>query len=254
MRVNACITTGGSGMDDDPGVPALEDDNRFSDVVDLIDGTRQRVAASINRELVMLYWSVGKRVREEVLGGERAVYGQQVVVRLAEQLTARYRRGWSRHNIERMVRFAAWQPDFEKCSPLASKLTWTNITELLTIPDLGERDFYIAFCAHERWSKRTLRAKIASSLYERTLAARGSAEGLDADLAELSTSGTVDPALVFRDPYMLDFLDLSPEHSEADLERAILDEMQRFLLELGVGFAFVERQKRMTRRRTRLPA
>ena len=92
----------------------------------------------------------------------------------------------------------------------------------------------------------TLRAKIAGKLYERTIAARGSADGLEADLAALTTTGTVEPALAFRDPYVLDFLGLPSQHSEADLEGTILDEMPRFLLELGVGFAFVERQKRMT--------
>jgi predicted nuclease of restriction endonuclease-like (RecB) superfamily len=222
------------------------DDALFGDVAGLIDSARQRVAVTVNSELVMLYWSIGKRVREEVLGGERAAYGQQVVRRLAERLTERYGRGWSRQNIERMVRFVAWLPDREKCSPVAGKLTWTNVAELLTISDQRKRDFYLAFCAHERWSKRTLRAKIAGKLYERTIAARGSVDGLEADLATLSATGTVEPTLAFRDPYVLDFLGLAPEHTEATLERAILDEMQRFLLELGVGFAFVERQKRMT--------
>ncbi|MEI7815431.1 MAG: PDDEXK nuclease domain-containing protein, partial [Coriobacteriia bacterium] len=161
-------------------------------------------------------------------------------------LTERYGRGWSRQNIERMIRFAEWLPETKKCSPLASKLTWTNISELLTIPEQQKRDFYAVFAAHERWSKRTLRAKIVGRLYERTIASRGSVDGLEAELAALSTTGAVEPSLAFRDPYVLDFLGLPSEHSEAELERAILDEMQRFLLELGVGFAFVERQKRMT--------
>ncbi|MDZ4168193.1 MAG: PDDEXK nuclease domain-containing protein [Coriobacteriia bacterium] len=218
----------------------------FGDVAGLIDGTRQRVAGAVNSELVMLYWSVGKRVREEVLGGERAEYGQQVVKRLAERLTERYGRGWSRQNIERMINFVEWLPDSEKCSTLSGKLSWSHFTELLTISEQRKRDFYTAFAAHERWSVRTLRAKIVGKLYERTLAARGSADGLETDLATMSSTGTVEPALAFRDPYVLDFLGLAPEHTEADLEHAILDEMQRFLLELGVGFAFVERQKRMT--------
>lgn len=131
-------------------------------------------------------------------------------------------------------------------STLSRRLSWSHFTELLTISEQLKRDFYAAFAAHERWSVRTLRARIAGKLYERTIAARGSADGLEAELATLSASGTVEPALAFRDPYVLDFLGLPAEHSEADLERAILDEMQRFLLELGVGFAFVERQKRMT--------
>ncbi len=133
----------------------------------------------------MLYWSVGKRVREEVLGGERAEYGQRAVKRLGERLTARYGRGWSRRNIERMMHLAGWLPDSEKCATLSPKLSWSHLTELLTITELQKRDFYAAFAVHERWSVRTLRAKIAGKLYERSIAARGSAVGLEADLATI---------------------------------------------------------------------
>ena len=234
-------------MDDDSAAVATPlDDALFGDVAGLIESARQRAASAVNSELVMLYWSVGKRVREEVLGGERAAYGEDVVKRLSARLSATYGRGYSWQNIFRMMRAAELFPDCEIFSPLARKLTWTNITELLTISDQQKRDFYTAFAVHELWSKRTLRAKIAGKLYERTIAARGSADGLDTELATLAATGTVEPSLAFRDPYVLDFLGLPAEHSEADLERAILDEMQRFLLELGAGFAFVERQKRMT--------
>ena len=233
-------------QNDTGSVTPVDDERLFGDVAGLIDSARQRVAASVNSELVMLHWSVGKRVREEVLGGERAAYGQQVIGRLADRLTACYGRGWNKRSIERMVRFADEYPLLKIATPVVSQLTWTNITVLLNISEQRKRDFYAAFAAHERWSVRTLRAKIAGKLYERTIAARGSADGLEADLATLTTAGNIEPSLAFRDPYMLDFLGLPSEHSEADLERAILDEMQRFLLELGVGFAFVERQKRMT--------
>ena len=227
-------------------VTPADNEALFGDVAGLIDGARRRVAATVNSELVMLYWSVGKRVRKEVLGGERAAYGQQVVKLLSERLTERYGRGWNKRSIERMVQFADEYPLLEIATPVVSQLTWTNITVLLCVSEQPKRDFYAAFAAHERWSKRTLRAKIAGKLYERTIAARGSSDGIEVDLATLSTTGAVDPSLAFRDPYVLDFLGLPSEHSEADLERAILDEMQRFLLELGLGFAFVERQKRMT--------
>ncbi len=227
-------------------VADAEDDALFGDVANLIEGARQRAAVAVNSELVRLYWSVGKRVREEVLGGERAAYGQRVVKTLAARLTERYGRGWSRRNLEKMVHFAEWVPDFEICETLSPKLSWSHFFELLTVSERPKRDFYAAFAAHERWSVRTLRAKVAGRLYERTITARGSADGLKAELATLSARGTVEPTLAFRDPYVLDFLDLPSAHSEADLEHAILDEMQRFLLELGVGFAFVERQKRMT--------
>ncbi len=113
-----------------------------------------------------------------------------------------------------------------------------------------KRDFYANTCTRERWSKRTLRERVVSRLYERTLAAAGSPEALDAQTPSLAgasaDSGSMQTALLLRDPYVLDFLGLPGEHSEANLERAILDQMQRFLLELGADFAFVQRQKRMT--------
>jgi predicted nuclease of restriction endonuclease-like (RecB) superfamily len=215
------------------------------DCTDRLERARTRAASAVNTELVTLCWSIGKRVREDVLGGERAEYGSRVVKRLSERLTQRYGRGWSRQNIERMMRFADWIPDIEKCSPAAGKLTWTNIAELLTISEQPKRDFYLAMCAHERWTKRTLRERVSSKLYERTVAARGSAEGGEADIAALAQVGAAAPAIVFRDPYLLDFLDLPPQHSESQLEQAILDEVERFMLELGTGFTFVARQKRI---------
>ena len=234
------------GRDDiGPATPA-HDEALFGDVAGLIDTARQRVATGVNSELLMLYWSIGTRVREDVLGGERAAYGQQVISRLAERLTTRYGRGWSKPNLLRMLQFATDYPDEPIVATLSRQLGWSHVRELLALSDQQRRDFYAAFASHEHWSVRNLRAKIAGKLYERTLAARGSPAGLEADLAELTMTGTIEPSLAFRDPYVLDFLGLPPEHSEVDLERAILDEMQRFLLELGVGFAFVERQKRMT--------
>jgi predicted nuclease of restriction endonuclease-like (RecB) superfamily len=226
--------------------PTLGDDALFGDVSTLIDGARQRVAAAVNSELVMLYWSVGKRVREEALGGQRAEYGQRVIRCLAARLTECYGKGWNQRNLECMVKFVTHYPDVLIAQTLSAQLGWSHFVELIRVDPAMARDFYTAFAAHERWSVRTLRAKIAGKLYERTIAARGSTDGLDADLAALTSTGTVEPALAFRDPYVLDFLGLPSEHNEAELEHAILDEMQRFLLELGVGFAFVERQKRMT--------
>ncbi len=222
-----------------------EDEQLFGDVTSLIESARQRAAAAINSELVMLYWSIGKRVREDVLGGERAEYGQEVVRRLAERLTQRYGRGYSRRNLFRMLQFAELHPDERIVPPVAAQLSWTNIVEILTIDEQPKRDFYLAMCAHERWTKRTLRAKIADKLYERTVAARGSVNFIEVEIAALRDHGVTTPDLAFRDPYVLDFLRIDAKHSEADLERAILDEMQRFLLELGADFCFVARQKRI---------
>jgi hypothetical protein len=101
----------------------------FGGVAGLIDGVRRRVAGAVNSELVMLNWSVGKRVREEVFGGERAAHRQQVVRRLARRLTEGYGRGWSGQNIERMILFVAWLPDFKKCSTLSGILSWSHFAE-----------------------------------------------------------------------------------------------------------------------------
>lgn len=140
--------------------PVPLEDALFGDLASLIDQARVRVATTINSELVMLYWGIGKRIRDEVLGGERAAYSEGVVERLAERLAARFGRGYSRRNLFRMVQFAELYPDDRIVSPPAAQLTWTNIVELLTIDEQAKCDFYMTMSAHERWSKRTLRAKV----------------------------------------------------------------------------------------------
>jgi predicted nuclease of restriction endonuclease-like (RecB) superfamily len=222
-----------------------DDEILLDDLAGMIEAARDRAAGAVNTELVMLYWDLGKRLREHVLGGQRAQYGTDTVKRLAIELTQRYGRGYSWQNLFRMAKFAELYPDPQIFSPLARILTWTNITEVLTLDPPVRRDFYLTLCARERWTKRMLRAQIAGKLYERTIAARGSDEGVEAEIAMLRRDSTASRALAFRDPYVLDFLGLPAAHSESDLEQAILDEMQSFLSELGVGFAFVERQKRI---------
>jgi predicted nuclease of restriction endonuclease-like (RecB) superfamily len=144
-----------------------------------------------------------------------------------------------------MMQFAELYSDERIVSPLAQQLTWTSIVEVLTIDEQPKRDFYLAMCAHEHWSKRTLGAQIDGKLFERTVHAAGSVGAVQESLAALRIDGVTTPELAFHDPYVLDFLGLPSKHSEAELERAILDEMQRFLLELGADFCFVARQKRV---------
>lgn len=132
------------------------EDALYGDLASLIEDARGRVATAVNTELVMLYWGIGKRIRDEVLGGERARYREGVVERIAARLAARFGRGYSRRNLFRMLQFAEQYPNRRIVSPLAAQLTWTNICELLTIDEQPRRDFYMAMCAHEHWSKRTL--------------------------------------------------------------------------------------------------
>ncbi len=143
-----------------------------------------------------------------MLGGERAAYGQEIIKLLATKLSVQYGRGYSWRNLMRMVKLAELHPDSEILSPLATKLTWANITEILTISDQAKRDFYLVSCAREGWTKRTLRERIGSKLYERTLASDGAGEGLAVDPGQLASESGAPPGIVFRDPYVLDFLGL----------------------------------------------
>ena len=223
-----------------PALPILDD------VRALIDGARQRVASVVNAELTALYWHVGRTIRTHVLGEGRAGYGEEVVGRLAEALTEEYGRGYSAQNLRHMVRFAEAFPDEAIVSTLWRQLSWSHFKELIYLDDELQRDFYAEMCRIERWSVRTLRGRVGSMLYERTALSRKPEALIREELDALRDTDRLTPALVFRDPYVLDFLGLQDRYLERDLEDAILREIEGFLLELGVGFTFAARQKRIT--------
>lgn len=212
----------------------------------LIDAARRRVATTVNSELVLLYWGVGLRLRDEVIRDGRAAYGEQTVEAVARALTAQFGRGFSKRSLYRMIRFAEVFPDPEIVSALRSQLSWTHIRELIAIDDPLKRDFYTELCRIERWSTRTLRTKIDGMLFERTAIAKRPIRVVEQSLQELRDEQKLSPDLVFRDPYVLDFLGLPVDYSEKELEAAILKEIEAFLLELGQGFSFIARQKRMS--------
>lgn len=204
----------------------------------LIASTRQRLAGAVNAELTRLYWTVGQRLANEVLGGERASYGSQLMARLGQQLAAEFGRGFEAKNLQRMVQFAQAFPEAEIVVTLSRQLSWSHVVALLPLKKPAALSFYAQQCAEQRWSVRELRQQIERKAFERTEIASAQAPALPA-----ADTGT--PALVFKDPYFLDFLGLRQGHDEADLEAAILRQLEAFILELGRGFAFVERQKRM---------
>lgn len=218
----------------------------LADVRSLIDGARMRVAQTANVELALLYWRIGDRVSRENLAQERAEYGSRVIDSLSVLLSAEYGRGFNRRSLYRMVRFAQLFPNPEIVSALGTQLSWTHWRELIAVNDSLKRDFYTQMCRIERWSARTLQSKIKGMLFERTALSRKPEEAVRQELAALAAQDQLIPDLVFRDPYFLDFLGLADTYSECDLEAAILREMERFLLELGAGFAFVARQKRIS--------
>jgi len=136
-------------------------------------------------------------------------------------------------------------PDEQILSTLSGELSWSHFKELIYLNKPLQREYYAEMCRIERWSVRTLRDKIGSMLYERTALSRKPDELIQQELATLRDEDRMSPDLIFRDPYILDFLNLADTYSEQDLEAAIIREMELFLLELGSGFTFVARQKRM---------
>ena len=216
------------------------------DIGQMIEETRRQVVQTANAALTTLHWQVGARIRQDVLDEQRAGYGAQIVSALGRQLESTYGRGFSEKSLRHMIRFAEVFPDAEIVSALRRQLSWTHFKQLIYIDDPLKREFYAQMCRVECWSTRVLRQKIDSMLYERTALSRKPEKLIRNELDALRDNNAVTPALVLQDPYLLDFLGLKDTFSEKDLESALLREIERFLLELGAGFAFVERQKRIT--------
>jgi predicted nuclease of restriction endonuclease-like (RecB) superfamily len=160
-------------------------------------------------------------------------------------LGAAYGKGFTVDNLFRMIQLAEVFPAREIVGTLSRQLGWSHFLLLLPVKDDLKREFYAEMCRVERWSVRTLREKVGGMLYERTALSRKPDELARQELAKLRAADQLSPDLVFRDPYFLDFLGLKDAYSEKDLEAAILREIEAFLLELGGGFTFVARQKRM---------
>ncbi|MEX1327900.1 MAG: PDDEXK nuclease domain-containing protein [Desulfobacterales bacterium] len=215
------------------------------DIRKLIDEARSTVASMVNAALTMLYWKVGKRIDEEILKGDRAGYGEKIVHALSAQLQQEYGQGFTKRNLFNMIRFAQVFPDEAIVAALRTQLSWTHFRILIAIDDSLKRDFYAEMCRIDRWSTRTLQARIDSMLFERTALSKKPDELIRLELDTLRKEDRLTPDLVFRDPYFLDFLGLKDRYLEKDLEDAILRELELFLLELGGGFSFVARQKRI---------
>lgn len=224
--------------------PAIEP-MLVADVASLIHSAKQRAAVAVNSELTLLYWHVGQRINQAILGGERADYGKQVVSNLAKQLTMQFGRGWSSQQLRHCMKFAEHFIDEQIVSALRRQLSWTHIKTLIYIDDPLKRDFYSQMAITERWSTRTLDERIGAMLFERTAISKKPEETVHAELSALREQGKVNESLLLKDPYLLDFLDLNDRYLEKDLENAILRDIEHFLLELGAGFTFIARQKRI---------
>ena len=226
-------------------MPPITSKTLLGDLRQLIAEARQDVARQVNSALVLLYWRVGQRIRQDILKEKRAEYGERIVSALGTQLELEFGRGFGEKNLRRMVQFVEQFPDVPIVAALLRQLGWTHFTMLLPISDPLKRDFYAEMCRVERWSTRTLRGKIDGMLFERTALSKKPKELIRHELDALRADDKLTPDLVFRDPYFLDFLGLKDRYIEKDIEDAIMREMENFILELGVGFTFVARQKRI---------
>ncbi len=195
--------------------------------------------------LTILYWRIGQRINTEILNGHRAEYGEQIIITLAKQLESEYGRGFNMKNLRHMIRFAETFQDDRIVSALSRQLSWTHFRTLIYIEDPLKREFYLEMCRNEGWSTRTLQNRLDSLLFERTAISRKPEDLLTSELEKLRNQGVVNQDIIFKDPYILDFLGLQDRYLEKDLEDAILRELEHFLLELGTGFSFIARQKRV---------
>lgn len=224
----------------------LEEESLYVDVCSLIEQARRRVATTVNREVCMMNWQVGCRIKQEVLGNQRAEYGKQVLKNLSCKLTERYGSGWGLYKLQHCVRAAYAFSEEEIMYAVRTQLTWTHLRSLMSIEDELERKFYIEMCRVEHWDTRTLDQKIDQQLYLRTAVSRRPEEVIRRELTKIENTDTLSPDLVFRSSYFLDMLGLTNAYSEHNLEDAILLQIQDFIKELGTDFAFLDRQKHIT--------
>ncbi|MCD0456877.1 PDDEXK nuclease domain-containing protein [Chryseobacterium sp. LC2016-27] len=212
----------------------FSNDKLFVDLSHLIEQSRQKVAMQANSTLTILFWQVGKRINDDILQNQRAEYGKQIVSTLSAQLETSYGRNFAEKNVRRMMQFAEHFSDLQIVVTLSRQLTWSHFLVLIPLKSVEAKQFYAQLAINDTLGVRELRKQIASKAFERT------------EIANLQSSQNENfPINTFKDHYLLDFLGLQNDHLEKDIETAILHELEKFILELGKGFAFVERQKRM---------
>jgi predicted nuclease of restriction endonuclease-like (RecB) superfamily len=223
----------------------LTNNDLFQKIANLLQTARQTVVRAVNQTMVYTYYEIGRMiVQDEQQGKERAEYGKQVLKELSKRLTAEFGKGFSADNLENMRRFFLAYSISETASRNFT-LSWSHYIKLMRIQNPDERSFYEIECVANNWSLKELQRQFDTALYERLALSRDK-EGIK----QLAEQGQIlqKPLDFLKDPYILEFLDLPEQHhySENDLETAIIDKLEHFLLELGKGFTFVARQFRMT--------
>jgi predicted nuclease of restriction endonuclease-like (RecB) superfamily len=221
---------------------ALSDAQIYETIRAALADARTKVFAAVNSAMVGVYWEIGRQISEAV--GDRAEYGKQLLQFLSEKLTADFGKGFTIANLRNMRQF---YQTFQNRYALRIELTWTHYRLLMRVEDANRREFYLTESANEGWTSRQLERQINSFFYERMLATqKESRVEIAGEVFKLEPKTDAD--YILKDPYILEFLDLkeNAKYSESELEQALIDKLQEFLLELGKGFSFVARQKRIT--------
>lgn len=224
----------------------IENTDLFGDICNIIDKSRHHVAVYVNVEICQMNWSIGNRIKEDILFDRRADYGKQIMNHLSEKLTAKYGKGWGAEKLKQCVRAAYVFSEDEIMYAARTQLTWTHLRSLMAIDSSVERQFYMEMCRIEHWDTRTLDDKIEGQLYQRTFLSKKSETVIRNELSAFHHDGSVNPDLVFRSTYFLDMLGLPDVFSEKELEDSIISNILEFIKELGNDFTFVDRQKRIT--------
>lgn len=224
-----------------------EADRLYEEIRNLLISARKKVITTVNSALVMTYWQVGKMIVEAQGGEERAGYGTNLLKNISDRLSKEFGKGFDASNLRYMRQFYM---AFPNCDALSRNLTWTHYKKIIKVTNPLAREYYAREAAEGNWSTRQLERQIATQYYERLLATHR-------DQAEVSTiikenlpakPEVFDPLTLVHDPFILEFLDVKPDPAllESELESAIISHIEQFLLELGRGFAFLGRQKRIT--------
>lgn len=214
----------------------------YSEIKETLLLSRNQAYSAVNSAMVQAYWNIGRIIVEhEQNGSLRAEYGKGVLNHLSEQLTDEFGKGFDVRNLRNM---RAFYITFPKWNALRSELTWTHYRALLRVENDAARNWYMEESARAGWSSRQLERQISTLYYDRLLSSRDKAPVVDEADKLMEPLAAED---FIKDPYVLDFLDLKnyPALRESDLEQALIDKLQEFLLELGRGFCFVARQKLM---------
>ena len=217
--------------------------NYINEIKKILKNARQKAYTAVNSAMVEAYWEIGRRiVEEEQRGKERAEYGKEIVKNLSKELTEEFGKGFSRRTLWEMRKLYVYFSDYEKVRTLFAQLTWSHFQKVLRVSDEKARIFYLTEAAENMWSVRTLDRNISTLYYNRLVAS------IDKKIVEnemKEKTKKLQAKEFIKNPVVLEFLDLPTNisYTESQLEKALTDDIQKFMMELGKGFAFVERQQ-----------